>query len=599
MFFIVLISVLILQNSESKQLVGPREVTGLVDGSVTITCPYSTVTKANKYERKFFCREIGRKSCSTIISTNNFVADDFVDRASLVDNKEEGIITVTLSKLKKSDNGIYRCGLGTISNGLNAVMKLEIIEDSVIPEQAELLYGQLRSTVIFSCEFDETYSEMKKYLCKNGKEGCTNVIDSTGKVASDYKGRVILSSGTNPKSFSAKLIQLKREDAGLYSCGVGNYGEDGDFKVFDVRINEETDVPQGSRLLTANLGGSISAQCNYNPKKNYALKFWCKWEETTCDPLIKTDGTVKDTYEGKIIIHDNPKNGSMQVLMNQLTKDDEGWYWCVMTDGKHDQTSTIQVKISEDKPEGLSGNTVFSVVAGNPARISCSYSCKYYSYQKYWCKWSNFGCVPIASVDDPTNGLSVNCENRELILSIDAVKKEDEGWYWCGVKRSEIYGETLAVHLIVTEENIINDPSLINSGEDGGVKPKSENPGPPQVKTDTSSATNNSSTGLAIGLSVCAVVLVVVAIFLTMKLMKRRNSELVSVGSYRTNISLTDMDNTSYIGKDNPTVVESQETDIGRNNESPKSNKKGSREDLDYSTFLIHHDGKPNENISS
>ncbi|KAM8977207.1 polymeric immunoglobulin receptor-like [Pelodytes ibericus] len=577
--------------NESSELVGPEQVTGLVDGSVIIKCFYSTLTKANKHARKFFCRVDGRRKCTTIISTNNFVQDKFRDRVSLVDNKEDGFISVELSSLQLDDKGQYKCGIGLSNNGITAVVTLDVTKDSDIPEEVELIYGQLRSTVNYQCDFDEKFSRMKMYLCKLGKEGCTTVIDSTGNVAVDYQGRVILNTGNTVGSINVKLIQLRIEDAGLYACGFGNYGENGDFKRLDLRINEETDIPQGSRLLTTGINGSIAAKCNYDPTKHFTKKFWCKWKETSCKPLIQSDGFVQEEFEGRIVIHDNLTSGSMQVVMNQLTIIDEGWYWCVMTDGKHDYTSTVQVKITEGKSEGLTGNKKFYVPAGKPISIPCSYPCKYNSYEKYWCKWSNYGCDVVISQEENQNGLSVNCENRDLVLSIDAMDKTNEGWYWCGVKKSGRYAETLAVQLIVGEEE-----TRSNSGDpnDRMIRVDSQ-----ENSISTSSERDTSNTILAVSLSVCAAVLLVLVILFTIKFMKRRNTELVSVGSYRTNISMTDLDNCSYIGKDNPAANDSLETSIGRNHEGPKTDKKASQEHLDYSSFLIHQDGSPNNDNTS
>ncbi|XP_053311900.1 polymeric immunoglobulin receptor [Spea bombifrons] len=597
MFFFVFISLLILQNSESQQLVGPKEVTGLVDGSVTIKCFYSTLTKANKYERKFFCREGGRRrSCDTIVSTNNYVAEDFKGRATIIDNNNEGSITVEISGLQLSNIGTYRCGIGSVTNGLTAVISLAVTQDSTIPAGAQLVYGQLRSTVTFLCDIGDQYASLRKYLCRIGKSGCTNIVDSTGNMAAEYQGRIMLSSGREAGSFTVKLIQLRKEDSGLYSCGFGNYGGGGDSTVFDLRINEETDILQGSRVLTTSLGGSISAQCNYNPKKNYTIKFWCKWGDTSCDPIIKTDGFVQDTFEGRIVIHDDPANGTMQVLMNQLTKEDAGWYWCVLTDGGNDQTSTVQVEIVEGNSDRLAGNKTFFVPAGKQARIPCSYPCKYTSYQKYWCKWSNFGCDPLTSEDEEQSGLSVTCDTQELVLNIIAVTKKDEGWYWCGVRKLGRFGESLPVRLIVgeAEEKEINtavrDENIIPNGQSRDAKR-----GIVSSSSEDLEKTNSSSV-LAVSLSICVAVLVALAIFIIVRLRKRKHTELVSVGSYRTDISMTDFDKCSNIGKDNLVADDAQETDISAVQDGPKTNKRASsKEELSYSSFLIYHDEKPND----
>ncbi|OCT94621.1 polymeric immunoglobulin receptor isoform X1 [Xenopus laevis] len=586
MYLFVLISVLILQFSESKELVGPKQVTGFVSGSITIKCFYSTLTKANKYDRKFLCRETGRRNlCDTIISTNSYVMEKFENRISLVDNSEEGVMVIKLSGLQLSDQGTYRCGIGKSASGLTAVVNVFVTEDSTIRNEAELMYGQLRSSVTFLCKVDKQYSSSPKYFCKINKGECRTIINSTGYISNEYHGRIVLSNGEDPGSFTVKLIQLRKEDAGLYLCGVGNNAEGGDSNAFELHINEDTDIPQGSRVLTGNIGGSISALCPFNPKKNYTVKVWCKWDKQGCHPIIRSNGFVQENYEGRILIHDNPENGTMQVLMNQLSMEDKGWYWCMMTDGTTDQISFVQVNIEGGNHDQLAGQKEVVASTGKQVIIPCTYPCRYTSYQKYWCKWGNYGCNPMISQDNDEDGLSINCENREVVLTINTVKKTDEGWYWCGVTKFGRYGETLAVHLKVESEIEKGTPHDLS---------RNRNIDPGMDDNNPSSEEGKSSNVLAISLSVCAVVLLISAVFIVIRLKNKRNSELVSVGSYRSNISMTDLNNTSHIGKDNVGINEAHETDMGSSNYGSNTNKKGSGDDLDYSSFLIYHEASVN-----
>lgn len=90
-------------------------------------------------------------------------------------------------------------------------------------------------------------------------------------------------------------------------------------------------------------------------------------------------------------------------------------------------------------------------VAGSSLTISCSYPCKYFTYQKYWCKWKNTECKPLISSEQNQTGLVVSCDKDNGILSLnfDQVTSIDQGWYWCGVKHGQQYGETAALQLQV------------------------------------------------------------------------------------------------------------------------------------------------------
>ena len=101
---------------------------------------------------------------------------------------------------------------------------------------------------------------------------------------------------------------------------------------------------------------------------------------------------------------------------------------------------------------GLKGKKEVEAEVGSRVDLTCSYPCKYYSYQKYWCKWSSTSCTPMLASDQRQPGPGVTCDtdNKTVILSFDSVAKTDQGWYWCGVKRNGLFGETMAVYLQVT-----------------------------------------------------------------------------------------------------------------------------------------------------
>lgn len=88
---------------------------------------------------------------------------------------------------------------------------------------------------------------------------------------------------------------------------------------------------------------------------------------------------------------------------------------------------------------------------GETLKISCHFPCKFYSYEKYWCKWSNKGCRTLPSQDEGPSQAFVNCNQKSQVVSLNlnSITSEDEGWYWCGVKEGHKYGETVAVYVAV------------------------------------------------------------------------------------------------------------------------------------------------------
>uniref|UniRef100_A0A803SPA8 Immunoglobulin domain-containing protein n=1 Tax=Anolis carolinensis TaxID=28377 RepID=A0A803SPA8_ANOCA len=103
---------------------GPKQVTGLVGGSVTVKCFYPR-TSVNRHSRKYWCKE-STQHCSTIISSNGYVARGFEGRTSIIDYPENGLFTIEISNLVRRDMGPYKCGVGLNDKGLSFRVKLDV-----------------------------------------------------------------------------------------------------------------------------------------------------------------------------------------------------------------------------------------------------------------------------------------------------------------------------------------------------------------------------------------------------------------------------------------------------------------------------------------
>ncbi|NXL84716.1 PIGR protein, partial [Alectura lathami] len=601
------------KSSISSPVFGPQQVYGLINGSVTIKCFYPP-TKVNRHDRKYWCRESSR-SCLTIVSTNGYTARDYKARASITDFPEQGIMLVNISQLALADRGNYRCGIGLNGRGLSYKVSLDVSEGPNVPEEAELFYVELQGSVTMACNFGPDTVSMRKFLCKMEKNSCRNIIDTYGNIDSDFTGRALLSNENTAGGFSVVLTQMDWEDAGLYLCGVGFYGETGETKELNLHVYEGTNVPQGKSTLFGAKGSSVTFECHYDPTQNYLLKYLCKWRTNGCARIIDNLGFVMDPYEGRVAMFDNPTNGTLSIVMNQLRDSDKGYYWC-MTNGERERKTSTELKIIEGEP-GLKGKEDLQAQVGSQVDLTCSYSCKYYSYEKYWCKWSNEGCTPLTASDLSHPGLDVNCDaaNKTLILSIDSVAAKDQGWYWCGVKLNGHYGETLAVYLQADEGKAADvSPELLDlDAESNAAAPSSaDSDSAPQerarsdagVRSAAASESSEESAGsktLALVLGpVGAVLLVLATAFAVFKYRQIRRSDLVSVGSYRTNISMSDFESAKEYGANhNACMKESQETQLGgdefittanaENTAETKKAKRSSKEDADlaYSAFLL------------
>ncbi|NWW49036.1 PIGR protein, partial [Pedionomus torquatus] len=597
-------------KASSNPVFGPQQVYGLLKGSVTIKCFYPP-TSVNRHDRKYWCKETA-KGCTTIVSTSGYTAPGFQGRVSIIDYPLAKSFQINMTELTEADGGAYQCGVGINGRGLSHRVTLDVSEGPHVPEGAELFYVKLHSTLTVSCTFGKDYESERKYLCKLEKSGCQNVVDTHKIYGKDYVGRTLVSNTKSAGSFSVVITQIGWEDAGLYMCGAGVFGESGVSKELDVHVYEEAKVPQEKTTIFGVKGSSVTFECRYEPLRSFSVKYLCRWRENGCAKLIESTGFVPPMYEGRVAMYNNPQNNSYSIILNQLKDSDEGYYWC-MTDKEDEQQSSTELRIIEGQP-GLEGKKDVEAQVGSRVDLTCSYPCKYYSYQKYWCKWDNTGCVPMPASDRRQTGKDVSCDtdNKTVILSFDSVAKTDQGWYWCGVKRNNLYGETMAVYLEVTGGSTADSGlDLLDIAEPPShVEPPSraEDSSVPRGRSSSDAAASGSSdeshgpNRLVLILSpIGAVLLILVAVFAVFKYWQMKRSDLVSVGSYRTNISMSDFESVKeYSASNNACVKETQETQIGgdefistqatpENAAETKKAKRSSKEDADlaYSAFLL------------
>ncbi|XP_039390880.1 polymeric immunoglobulin receptor-like isoform X2 [Mauremys reevesii] len=362
--FIVLLTLL----QVSSALYGPKLLTGEIGGSVTIKCFYRP-TKANRHDRKYWCKiSRARRVCNTIISTSPFISEDYRDRASITDFPKNGTFAIQITQLEQNDAGAYRCGIGNSNKALFFSMNLTVLESTVtgdlhnrliakgsnVSESPELVLGKLRGSVTIQCQPENVKGGGKKFWCKLGKTGCSVIADSDGYVATNYEGRISITSEESSGTFKILINRLKKEDSGLYKCGMAMLGDSGSARTIALQVTEESTLPREPRLLNGSEGGLVFAKCHYDPQRNYEMKYWCSWKEAGCSLVSNTSGFVQDAFEGRIqIISDDPENGTFTVVMSHLEEKDAGWYWCGAKDGDIEQTSSMKLHVQKESFSSL------------------------------------------------------------------------------------------------------------------------------------------------------------------------------------------------------------------------------------------------------
>ncbi|NXU13095.1 PIGR protein, partial [Pardalotus punctatus] len=585
---------------------GPQQVYGVLGSSVTVKCFYPP-TPVNRHDRKYWCRESGSR-CVTVISSG-YINPTYQGRVSLTDHPEAENFQINISALGLADAGAFQCGVGINSRRLSHRVLLNISEAPPVPEAPELFYVKLHSTWTVSCSFGPQTANLRRYLCKKEQEVCWNIADSHQIIDEDFKGRVLLTFEGSPGSFSVTMTQMYWEDSGVYYCGAGEYGKGGKSKELNMFIYEDKNFPQLKTTVTGKNGSSATFECPFDSLNASSTRIWCKWRPQGCEKIIDNAGNVSPKYMGRVAMFESPENKTVTIILNQLKDTDEAYYWCMSNELK-EQQSSAELKVVEGEP-GLEVERKVKAQVGSRVELTCSYPCKYNSYEKYWCKWNETGCsmVPAQHQRSPGPNVTCNTSNRTVVLSFDPVTEEDGGWYWCGVKRNGLFGETVAVELEVTSgSDAKHTPELLDvddsSPESGAVPPGGAysdaevRKGAAPESSDESRGSN--TLGLVLG-PLAGLILMVVTAFAIVKYRQMKRSDLVSVGSYRTNISMSDFESVrDYSASNGAYGKESQETRMGgdefipttdtaENAADTKKAKRSSKEDADlaYPSFLV------------
>ncbi|NXE92838.1 PIGR protein, partial [Menura novaehollandiae] len=332
----------------SSSLYGSRFLTGGVGGSITHQCFYST-TPANKYDRKYWCKTARNGVCYTIISTSHYTSREYEGRVSLGDVPQNGTFTVTMTGLRSSDSGTYRCGIGTTNEGLYVSLNLTVLADAPVSRLTQLIRGELRGSVTVLCPSGDTQRGERRFWCKVGRSSCTLVATSEGYVSRSFQGRVFLTPRESSGAFKVLMNDLKKEDSGLYLCGTQRRGGQDSPQEVVLQVATASALPRRPKFLSGTVGGSLSFQCHHDPRGNYEKKYLCRWKAGSCPVLLDDGGFVLESYRGRIqMSSSDPARGTFTVLLRRLREEDAGWYWCGAKSGHTEHTAPVKLHIHQE-----------------------------------------------------------------------------------------------------------------------------------------------------------------------------------------------------------------------------------------------------------
>ncbi|XP_029068951.1 CMRF35-like molecule 1 isoform X6 [Monodon monoceros] len=129
---LLLLFYLLRRLAGSSAITGPKAVSSLERGSLTVQCQYSPGWEKHV---KWWCRGAAWSSCEFVVKTTEPEKEVKKDRVSIRDNRKNRTIAVTMEKLRLNDADTYWCGIERFGTDLGVQVKVTIDPVPVSLEQ--------------------------------------------------------------------------------------------------------------------------------------------------------------------------------------------------------------------------------------------------------------------------------------------------------------------------------------------------------------------------------------------------------------------------------------------------------------------------------
>ncbi|XP_021233165.1 triggering receptor expressed on myeloid cells 2-like isoform X2 [Numida meleagris] len=109
-------------------------------GTISVNCTYNP--RQQRWREKSWCKQIDESKCQHVVSARRFWLPFLKNRngtTSISDNIQDGILTVTMRRLKKQDAGLYQCKTDYLGE-TNTLQKVQVdvltaVLETQIPEE--------------------------------------------------------------------------------------------------------------------------------------------------------------------------------------------------------------------------------------------------------------------------------------------------------------------------------------------------------------------------------------------------------------------------------------------------------------------------------
>ncbi|XP_064871452.1 polymeric immunoglobulin receptor-like isoform X2 [Oncorhynchus nerka] len=278
--------------------------------------------------------------------------------------------------------------------------------------------------------------------------------------------------------------------------------------------------------VTGYSGGTVIIYCHYSTEERSNEKYFCLGQYSyiyslSCEDQIRTGLNNTWQHSGRFSLYDNTGGNYFKVIIRQLTRQDEGTYWCGV-DIPTALDSYTKVELEVKKDDCCEKSVTETAFLGGEATIRCNYPEDHEDNIKYFCKVdSESDCenkISDTYHEKPRRySLSKRRRERFSTVTISDLTEDDTGTYWCGLEtsRTEQRYITLITQVKLRVIMMSRSPATPSSPTSSSTPGTSTYPVPSSISPSSSTSSSIPIVLVMIMVSVSLAVLVLTVILFT------------------------------------------------------------------------------------